>query len=343
MNSKRQLQRGPVMLDVKGTQLNDNDIRRLRDPSVGGVILFSRNFESRNQLRTLIDEIRAQRDPELLIAVDQEGGRVQRFREGFTRIPPMAVFGKLYDEAPEDKEAILARVRACARLLAQELIDCGVDFSFAPVLDLGLHADTVIGDRAFHAQPETLEVIAAAFIEGMQPGGMQATGTHCPGHGHVLADSHLETPVDHRPFDDILLQDMQPFIGLKDRLGAVMTAHIAFPTVDNALPTFSRTWLRSILREEIGFQGLIFSDDLSMHGAHVAGGIVERAKAALDAGCDMVLVCNDHAAMDELLAAGPFVASAESQQRFENMKARPRAKMSALQLDQTRTFLANLV
>ena len=343
MNEKLALPLGPVMLDVEGARLNDNDIRRLRDPSVGGVILFSRHFESRDQLCQLIADIRALRDPELLIAVDQEGGRVQRFREDFTRIPPMAEFGKLYDQAGEAREDILGRVRACARLLAQELIDCGVDFSFAPVLDLGLYEDTVIGDRAFHARPETLVVIAAAFIEGMREGGMQATGKHFPGHGHVLADSHMETPVDHRPFDEIQQQDMRPFIELRDQLGAMMTAHIAFPEVDTALPTFSQLWLKKVLREQIGFQGLIFSDDLSMHGAHVAGGIVERARSALYAGCYMVVVCNYHAAIYELMAAGPFFASSESHQRFETMKACPKAPMSAVRIDQTQTFLSGLV
>ncbi len=334
---------GAVMLDVEGIALNKEDVHRLRDPAVGGVILFSRNFESREQICALIKEIQALRDPGLLIAVDQEGGRVQRFKEGFTRFPPMAVFGSLYDEAGEKKVEVLQFIAATAQLLAEELVDCGIDISFAPVLDLGLHEKTIIGNRAFHSNPKKLTVIAGAFIEGMQAAGMQATGKHFPGHGHVLADSHLETPVDQRNFEQVYQQDMQPFIVLKDKLGAVMTAHIEFPNIDTALPTFSKYWLRDVLRKQIGFSGLIFSDDLTMHGALVGGNIVERAGLAISAGCDMVLVCNDHAAMDELLAAKRCTASIESQKRVKHMKARPVARQSVAVKEQTAKQLAALV
>lgn len=320
---------GAVMLDVEGLSLNTQDIRRLQDQSVGGVILFARNFASKEQVIELIADIRALREPELLIAVDQEGGRVQRFKEGFTRLPPMAEFGRLYDAAGEDKTDALALAAATAQLMAEELIDCGIDFSFAPVLDLGLHDETVIGNRALHAQPEKLIAIADAFIRGMKAAGMAATGKHFPGHGHVLADSHLETPLDTRVLDDIREKDMQPFIVLKNKLAAVMTAHIDFPAVDNALPTFSSRWLKNILREEVGFKGLIFSDDLTMHGACVGGNIVERADLAIEAGCDMVLVCNDHAAMDELLAAKAYLASPQSHYRYLQMKAKPRTRLSS--------------
>ena len=319
---------GAVMLDVEGVTLNRDDIRRLQNLGVGGVILFSRNYENRKQLCELVKEIKCLRDPALLIAVDQEGGRVQRFKEGFTRIPPMAIFGQLYDEAGEDARPVLQFAASTAQLMAEELLECGVDFSFAPVLDLGLHGDTVIGNRAFHAEPEKLIKIASAFIDGMRAAGMQATGKHFPGHGHVLADSHLETPVDKRSFEAILAEDMQPFSALTDKLGAMMTAHIAYPDIDTALPTFSKFWLQDVLRKQLGFSGLIFSDDLTMHGALVGGNIVERANLAISAGCDMVLVCNDHASMDELLAAKSYTASNESQQRFDNMKARPANKLS---------------
>jgi len=330
---------GAVMLDVEGLTLNSNDIRRLQNPGVGGVILFSRNFESRAQVIELIKEIRCVRNPALLIAVDQEGGRVQRFKDGFTVIPPMAVFGQLYDQAgdpaEQSRQQVLRLVASSAQLMAEELVECGVDLSFAPVLDLGLHVETVIGNRAFHADPEKLVTIAAAFIDGMHSAGMQATGKHFPGHGHVVADSHLETPVDKRDFKHIYEHDMQPFIALKDKLGAVMTAHIEFPNIDAALPTFSKYWLQDVLRKQVGFSGLIFSDDLTMHGALVGGNIVERADLALSAGCDMVLVCNDHAAMDELLAAKTYVAPKESQRRFNNMKAKPAMKLSVTARDQT--------
>ncbi len=337
------LPRGAVMLDVEGLALNRDDIRRLLNPGVGGVILFSRNFDSRKQVCELIKEIKSLRDPALLIAVDQEGGRVQRFKNGFTRIPPMAVFGRLYDEAGEDTQRVLQFAASTAQLMAEELLECGIDFSFAPVLDLGLHGDTIIGDRAFHAEPDKLVKIASAFINGMQAAGMQATGKHFPGHGHVLADSHLETPVDKRSFESIVAEDLQPFSVLKDELGAVMTAHIAYPDIDSALPTFSKFWLQDVLRKRLGFSGLIFSDDLTMHGALLGGNIVERADLAIKAGCDMVLVCNEHATMDELLAAKTYLASNESRQRFENMKPRPATRLSEIERIHTTNQLKTLI
>ncbi|MEE9446714.1 MAG: beta-N-acetylhexosaminidase [Arenicellales bacterium] len=321
---------GALMLDVEGQSLCENDVRRLSSPSVGGVILFARNFADREQVTVLIKEIRAIRHPELLIAVDQEGGRVQRFQNGFTRLPAMAVFGERYDAAKttDDKIAVLKLARSTAQLMAEELIECGIDFSFAPVLDLGLNSETIIGNRAFHATPETLIKIASAYIQGMQAAGMQATGKHFPGHGHVLADSHLETPTDQRTLSDIEANDLKPFVALKDQLGAVMTAHIDFPEIDADLPTFSSFWLKQVLRKEIGFEGLIFSDDLTMHGACVGGNIVERTERALTAGCDMALICNEHKTMDEALADRDWRASEQSQQRFINMKAAPQTKLS---------------
>lgn len=330
------------MLDLEGLELNAADIRRLQDASVGGVILFARNFQSRKQVSSLVKQIRQLRAPQLLIAVDQEGGRVQRFQAGFTRLPPMSVFGRLLDAPNANKSDVLALARNTAQIMAEELIDCGVDFSFAPVLDLGLHEDTVIGDRAFHAEPEILIAIARAFIEGMNAAGMQATGKHFPGHGHVLADSHLETPIDQRLLADIEAMDLRPFVALKDQLSAMMTAHIDYQHIDASLPTFSSLWLQKILRQQIGFDGLIFSDDLSMHGACIGGNIVERAERALKAGCDMLLVCNDHAAMDALLQAGPYLANAKSQRRFNNMQAKPQQMMLAAQAQHVRQQLGAL-
>ena len=320
---KRNQALGSLMFDVQGLTLNEADKRRLRDPSVGGVILFSRNYENRAQLKALTASIRSLREPALLIAVDQEGGRVQRFQEGFTRLPSMAVFGRLLDEGENSKSEVLRLVQDTAHLMAEELISCGVDFSFAPVLDLGLHQQTVVGDRAFHAEPEKLVQIARAFIQGMNDAGMQATGKHFPGHGHVLADSHLETPVDQRSFAEIESQDMRPFKVLNNNLGAVMTAHIDFCNVDSALPTFSSFWLQNILRQQISFEGVIFSDDLSMRGACIGDDITERVEKALMAGCDMTLICNDQDAMDTVLQAGPFLTSASSHERLMKMKAVP--------------------
>lgn len=333
---------GALMLDVEGTSLNDNDRRRLSHPSVGAVILFSRNFVDRAQISALIVDIRALREPQLLIAVDQEGGRVQRFQHGFTRIPSMATFGELY-EAEQDKNQVLDLVSHTAHLMAQELIECGVDFSFAPVLDLGVHAQTVIGDRAFHAEPSKLIDLATAFVDGMTAAGMQATGKHFPGHGHVLADSHLETPIDKRALSGVEQKDIKPFAALSNKLGAMMTAHIDFSDIDSQLPTFSKFWLQTILRQQLNFNGLIFSDDLTMHGACIGGNIIERTELALAAGCDMAIICNDHAAMDGVLEAKAFLSSSQSIQRFMSMKARAKNKLSTQTIELTQSKLKDLL
>ncbi len=321
MKAKQPL--GLLMLDIEGLTLNAADRRRLLHPSVGGVILFSRNYENRAQLKALTASIRSLRKPALLIAVDQEGGRVQRFQEEFTRLPSMAIFGCMLDEAGTALSEVLSLAKDTAHLMADELISCGVDFSFAPVLDLGLHQQTVIGDRAFHLAPEKLIPIARAFIQGMNAAGMQATGKHFPGHGHVLADSHLETPVDQRSFAEIESLDLRPFMALNKILGAVMTAHIDFCNVDSALPTFSSFWLQKILRQQIGFEGVIFSDDLSMRGACIGDDITERVEKALSAGCDMALICNDQDAVDTVLQKMPVLTTAASHKRLMKMKAMP--------------------
>ncbi len=333
---------GALMIDLEGLSLGSDDQRRLRQPSVGGVILFSRNFADQQQVSELIREIRSLRTPALLIAVDQEGGRVQRFQTGFTRLPPMRALGQQYDAA-QDKQSILDLIHATAQLMAEELINCGLDFSFAPVLDIGVHDETVIGDRAFHSDPVILTTLAGVFIDGMNAAGMQATGKHFPGHGHVLTDSHLETPVDQRAQQDIEREDMLPFIALQDKLGAVMTAHIDFPSVDNQLPTFSEYWLQTVLRKQMGFKGLIFSDDLSMRGACVGGNIIERANRAEAAGCDMLLVCNDSDAVDELLQAKEYPAAEASQKRYSEMKAKPSKPIDKKLALQIKAQLAALV
>ncbi len=318
------------MLDVKGQSLDDDDIQRLQHPAVGGVILFARNFASRSQVIALITEIKALRQPALLVAVDQEGGRVQRFKEGFTVLPAMAKFGQWLDQcaAPNaedentDEAAVFGCLQNTGRLMAQELIDCGVDFSFAPVLDVGLHADTVIGDRALHAQPATLVAMARAYIAGMQQAGMQATGKHFPGHGHVLQDSHLELPIDPRPMADIEQCDLTVFAQLIDQLGAVMTAHVQFPEVDTAIPTYSPFWLQTVLRKQLGFNGLIVSDDLTMLGADPNLSVGQRCESALQAGCDLLLICNDTEAMDTGLSyLGDAVMSADGARRLNAMRA----------------------
>lgn len=290
---------GPVMLDVAGLELEAEERERLLHPAVGGVILFGRNYSNPDQVTRLAADIHALRTPALLVAVDHEGGRVQRFRDGFTRLPPMRELGQLYDRSPD---AACALANDVGSVLAHELRACGVDFSFAPVLDLDYGRSGVIGDRSFHADPTAVADLAAALVTGLQEGGMPAVGKHFPGHGYAEADSHTAMPVDERLYEDIEARDLEPFrrlIGVGMR--GIMPAHVVYSKVDAQPAGYSKFWLQTVLRERLKFDGTIFSDDLSMVGAHGAGTIVERAWLALDAGCDMVLVCNDPAAAATLL------------------------------------------
>lgn len=304
---------GPLMLDLEGPRMSGEEREVLCHPLVGGVILFTRNFESVPQLCELTAAIHALRQPPLLIAVDHEGGRVQRFREGFTRLPPMRALGALWDA---DQAAARAAAEAVGFVLAAELRACGVDLSFTPVLDLDYGASSVIGTRAFHGDPAVVAELAGALISGLRRAGMASVGKHFPGHGFVAADSHLAVPVDTRPAAAIY-PDFAPYREHRRmRLAAVMPAHVIYENLDPNPAGFSSYWLRYVLRGELGFDGVIFSDDLSMEGASVAGGIVERADAALDAGCDMVLVCNDPAAARQLLREWQSQADSASAQRL---------------------------
>lgn len=308
---------GPVMLDVVGKELTDDDIKRLQHPLVGGVILFARNFDNCAQLAALTASIHAVRQPPLLIGVDHEGGRVQRFREGFTKIPPMREFGKVWDKNPKQARHL---AQEAGWVLAAELRAHGVDFSFTPVLDMDYGDSLVIGDRAFHRDPYAIHDLAFALMQGLKKGGMQAVGKHFPGHGFVVADSHVSIPVDERPFDEIAQNDMQPFRQMiDDGLAAIMPAHVIYPKVDEKPAGFSPKWLQKVLRERLGFDGVIFSDDLSMEGATVAGDVTSRAKAALEAGCDMVLLCNRPDLADELLANLQWKMPAQSIVRLARM------------------------
>lgn len=290
---------GPLLVDIAGTALTSADRDVLADPLVGGVILFTRNFEHRAQLRELTHEIHHLRSPPLLVAVDHEGGRVQRFRHGFTELPPMALLGTLYDREPA---RALQLATDTGWLMAAELRAVGVDFSFAPVLDLYTTTSRVIRERAFHAEPGTVARLAQAFLRGIHGAGMAAVGKHFPGHGGVDADSHHELPVDHRHLATLRHRDMLPFrLLIASGIDALMPAHIVFPDVDTRPVGYSRRWLREVVRKELGFQGMVFSDDLSMSGAAIAESPVERAELALEAGCDACLLCNDRPAVERVL------------------------------------------
>lgn len=308
------------MLDVLGTELTDDDRKRLKHPLVGGVILFSRNYTSQAQLARLTAEIHSLRNPHLLIAVDHEGGRVQRFRDGFTRLPPMRELGYLWDEHP-NRAKVLAHQTGW--VLAAELRASGVDFSFTPVLDIDFEHSGVIGDRAFHRNPQAIAILAHSLMLGLKQGGMAAVGKHFPGHGFVCADSHLEVPVDERDYADIETDDLFPFKQMIDfGLAGMMPAHVIYPKVDKLPAGFSSVWLKDILRKELGFDGVIFSDDLSMEGASIVGGVIQRATASLQAGCDMVLVCNKPESVDELLARLKWEMSALCMARLIRMHGR---------------------
>lgn len=318
-----QLYLGPVMLDVAGGELTGEDRERLLHPLVGGVILFARNYSSPEQLIRLTAEIHALRSPALIVAVDHEGGRVQRFREGFTAIPPMRELGKLWNQNAQHACSLAHDV---GFLLAAELRAHGIDVSFAPVLDVDYGNSSVIGDRALHSDPHAIAELARALMQGFRQSGMGAIGKHFPGHGHVRADSHHEVPVDDRPYDEIEAIDLVPFRRLiESGLGGIMPAHVIYPQVDARPAGFSELWLKKILRGQLGFDGVIFSDDLSMEGASGAGGVVDRAKAALGAGCDMVLVCNNPQTSDELLDKLQYTMPPLSLARLARMHGRPHA------------------
>ena len=315
---------GPVVIDVAGTELSEEDRRRLLDPLTGGVILFSRNYTSPEQLQSLTTEIHALREPALVICVDHEGGRVQRFRSGFTELPPMRTLGAAWDRNRQHARQLAHEL---GFVLAAELRTHGVDLSFAPVLDIDHGNSSVIGDRAFHNTAEGVTELALALVLGLREGGMSAVGKHFPGHGHVRADSHLELPVDERAYAELVAEDLVPFArAIRSGLTAIMPAHVVYPAVDTRPAGFSEVWLKRILRDELRFDGLIFSDDLSMAGAREAGGIVERVQAALGAGCDMVLVCNDTAAVDALYGALSYAMPPVALARLARLHGRAAAE-----------------
>ena len=304
---------GPLVLDIEGTVLTQDDIRRLSDPLVGMAILFTRNYENRDQLTKLCQAIHSIK-PGLLIAVDHEGGRVQRFREGFTAIPSMASLGQRWIDEPEN--ALLEAI-SCGYVMASELRACGVDFTFAPCLDINFNRSQIIGERSFSNNPGVVTHLALGIIQGLRLAGMSNCGKHFPGHGWVIADSHLELPVDDRSYERLLFADLKPYRWMGQALDSVMAAHVLYPNIDSKPAGFSEHWLKKVLRDELKFTGVVFSDDLSMKGALSAGDVTQRATTALQAGCDMLILCNDFEASDELLKNLSFE---DNQERSERVK-----------------------
>ncbi|WP_417446585.1 beta-N-acetylhexosaminidase [Kangiella sp.] len=309
---------GPLMLDIEGLEVNARERDLLQNPLLGGIIFFSRNYASPQQVAELSQSIREIAARDILIAVDHEGGRVQRFREGFTAIPPM---GTILLENPEHQ---LAKRKAYqwGAMIAIEVQAVGIDFSFAPVLDLNKNISQVIGDRAFSGKVDEVIELGREFVRGMNDYGMAATAKHFPGHGSVEADSHIDIPVDERPREQIIGEDMRVFAELAQDYQAVMPAHVIYPAFDKQPAGFSSIWLQDILRSQLGFDGVIFSDDLSMKGAEVVGGYYQRAEAAIQAGCDMVLVCNHPKEGQELAEQFDFDCDPKSAERLAAMKGK---------------------
>ncbi len=327
---------GPVMLDLEDQRLAAAEAELLRHPLVGGVIFFDRNIGSRDRFLELVGAVREVR-PELLLAVDQEGGRVQRLRAGYTALPPMQCLG---DAIARDGDRGRWLCRETGWLLASEVLASGLDFSFTPVLDLDREHCAVIAARAFHPAPEIAIAAARAFIAGLHEAGMAVTGKHFPGHGGVRGDSHLETPVDPRPLAMLRAHDLLPFAELAAELDAVMPAHIVYPAVDPLPAGFSPFWIQQVLRAELGFRGAVFSDDLAMKGADAVGGYPAKARAALAAGCDMLLVCNDRQGALEVLAALEAEPPArDGAARLARMRARRRPTWAALECSDRRAAI----
>ncbi|MGH8549447.1 MAG: beta-N-acetylhexosaminidase [Methylococcales bacterium] len=312
---------GPLMLDLRGLAVEAREIHILRHPGVGGVILFSRNYESPEQVGELVREIRGIRGREFLVAVDQEGGRVQRFRKGFTRLPAACRYAEVYPDQPEGARKL---AESAGWLMAVEVLATGADFSFAPVLDVDCGISTIIGDRAFGRLADRVAEYASAFRRGMRDAGMAAVGKHFPGHGSVALDSHLALPVDDRDFDELAARDLIPFRRLVgEGLEGIMPAHVVYSRIDQRPAGFSEYWIGKVLRGDLGFDGAVFSDDLSMSGAETAGSYADRVSTALEAGCDMVLICNQPEAAESVLDLAAGHGSPERRRRLLKMCGHP--------------------
>ena len=321
MSKVTEISLGPIMTSVSGVELSQEDKERLISPAVGGVVLFAHNCDSNEQISKLTDEIHQLRSPTLLIAVDQEGGRVQRIKKGVTRLPPQKLYGDLYDK---DSEIGCDAAEWGGHLMARELIDLGIDISFSPVLDVALTSSKVIGDRAFHSDPHSVFRLADSWIRGMQKAGMKAVGKHFPGHGGVAEDSHYEVPEDPRNIREVLSCDLIPYRRLGERLTGIMTAHVLFHQITSAIPTYSSFWIEHILREVLTFFGPVFSDDLSMSAAAEAGDMETRVLTALSSGCDIALICQSLDETDQAI---------EALMRYEDMWHSPSWQLDKLRVE----------
>jgi beta-N-acetylhexosaminidase len=329
---------GPIVFDLIGTELSSEEHELLQHPLIGGLIFFTRNYESPEQITQLCQTIRSARKLPILLAVDQEGGRVQRFRQEFTRLPDMGKIGKVYDASSEQG---LRLATTCGWLMAAEVLAVGVDLSFAPMLDIDKKNNPVIGDRAFHRETDVVVKLATAFTQGMREAGMAAVGKHFPGHGSVTVDSHLDLPQDDRTLEQIAAEDMKSFAKMiAAGIEGIMAAHILFSSVDKTAVGFSRFWLQEVLRKQLDFKGMIFTDCLTMEGAKIAGGFPDRVEAALEAGCDMALICNNRASVIKTVDGLPADKYFVDPQRF----ARVQGNFSSIQktVKQTNIWRENL-
>jgi beta-N-acetylhexosaminidase len=316
---------GPLMADIAGLELTAEDREVLKHPLVGGVILFARNYSDPKRLKALCSELLSLKRPRLLLAVDHEGGRVQRFRVGFSRVPAMRTLGKRFEE---DRRGALAESRRWGRTIGHELAAYGIDLCFAPVLDRDTGKSQVIGDRAFASDNDAIVALSRAFCAGLSAEGLAATGKHFPGHGTVIADSHHQLPVDRRSMEQIAATDLPPFVELiKDGIPSLMLAHVRYSAVDELPASLSRHWIQTVLRQQLHYDGALICDDLSMGGAAAMGSMEDRARLALAAGCDMLLVCNNRAGLLELLTAlknhHPQPAAARRLQKLYRKTAKP--------------------
>ena len=325
------------MIDLDGCEISAEEREWLNHPAIGGVILFTRNYRNRQQLVALVEELHAIKKPRLLIAVDQEGGRVQRLRDHFTEFPPMRALGKVYDKDPPRALRLSENLACC---LANELRSIGIDFTFAPVLDLDSGVSEVIGDRAFHSNVDAVSALASKFVLGLRKGGMEAVGKHFPGHGSVCEDSHVECPVDHRYENDLWLSDIVPFQRLVEHgIAGIMSAHVVYDHVDKKPASFSRFWLTRVLRDQIGFQGAIFSDDLSMQGSKAIGNLEFRITTALKAGSDMVLLCNSPEEVPDAIELLDDYNNPSSQLRLARFHGKSPQVLEKAELEMVKQFV----